>query len=64
MAHGHTATPDGPGTLTYTPGSIQRGEIALRTLAEVAANSVGALAHGAQTWHIGALVQVCTGEDE
>lgn len=49
--------------LTYTPGSIQRGEISLRTLAEVAANSVGALAHATDTWYIGTLIQVCTEEN-
>lgn len=53
---------DGFGRLTYAPGSIQSGEISLRTLAEVAADGVGALAHAAQTWHVGTLVQVCAEE--
>lgn len=54
---------EGLGGLTYAPGPIQRGEISLRTLAEVAANGVGALAHATKAWHVGALVQVCQEED-
>lgn len=54
---------EGLGGLTYAPGPIQRGEISLRTLAEVAANRVGALAHATKAWHVGTLVQVCQEED-
>lgn len=54
---------EGLGGLTYAPGPIQRGEISLRTLAEVAANRVGALAQATKAWHVGTLVQVCQEED-
>lgn len=38
--------------LTYTPGSIQRGQISLRTLAEVAANSICAFTDSAEAWYV------------
>lgn len=38
--------------LTYASGSIYRGVISLRTLAEVAANSIRAFTHTTKTWYI------------
>lgn len=48
--------------LTYTLGSIQRGVISLRTLAEVAANSIRAFTYTAETWNVCTLVQICRGK--
>lgn len=47
-------------SLTYTPGSIQSDHISLRTLADVAANSICAFPDSAEAWYVWTLVQIYT----
>lgn len=48
--------------LTNAPRSINRGVIPLRTLAEIAADSIGAFAHSTKTGDVWALVQIWEGK--